>query len=457
MANTAAGKDVDTTSPPRKKQIRESVFECTCVPELALHAWVTSANERIVQLNGFYNTRKDKFVEVDQRFGNRGIPDLELAPIQTKLRVVVRNKDVEFSLVVSAGGTRILTPAAKDALCQINQCIHVSCIKRNGVFVVDCAQMERLCDIIESVNVLDAEPIFSDIFSDNTVLCTIYGTMRNGAVYIDNDERHANFATAGAFFCEPHRYLLRCIMPLALNQTTIKIRAASVDAIKLFGFVKTPTMKVEPDGSLITSSPATLERLETDKLNIATHSQYAELLLTYWPPPTAEQDYMLRRFLDQPTDIVAQVGRPATAHNWQRVYAEIFTYSRVFYIADALAPLAGVSVKCDEESGQIMLLKERHFGGAEIPHVLVIGIHSMTAGKGSDRFFSRLASYVASNVPEAIIIKPFAPLEVMRWFMLRRGGCMYNVSASYSCLVVDRSRLFSPEAAREIELMLLNA
>jgi hypothetical protein len=73
----------------------------------------------------------------------------------------------------------------------------------------------------------------------------------------------------------------------------------------------------------------------------------------------------------------------------------------------------------------------------------------MLENGGSDRLFSRIVDYVREKVPLATIVNPRQPLESMRHFMLRRGGCMSEPDSRYSCLTIHPEKMWPAGAIIE--------
>jgi hypothetical protein len=258
----------------------------------------------------------------------------------------------------------------------------------------------------------------------------------------------------GALWCNPTTHLLRCIIPLALNQTRLKIVVDSKTLAPMFGIANDINIRVRPDNSVAITDPASIPVTESDVMHVISTGDYFAMLFKYHPARDERKERPYRIKYNIPEN--KQVVRPEKDPNWAFIADQLATYEKVAHVVSASGEIiSGVGVKCNLQTGKIATFSDkRMFGGALIPHIKIEGIHSVFEGRGcSDRLFSRLTDHVLTYNKDAIVILPRAPLEVMRRYMMSHGGCM--AEDNYSCLPVRREILFSIEAAREIERMCL--
>ena len=263
------------------------------------------------------------------------------------------------------------------------------------------------------------------LISDNNVL-----VFEKGA---DNPRKPPDIK----FFCDPYTFLVRSVIPTALAQTRLRC-AVTAESSALFGLI--PTKLKFSDGHAVVTDGRPLTRGAGDMLHLVPMSEYIPLLLKAWPGHCPGEESLLRNtFKLSPGERYSD-----KTPNWYFVAKELTFYQHAFYITAAdnpFVPLAGVGVRC-VDGVPTLHQTTRLCGGSLIPYVDVQGIHSMLESGGSDRLFSRIVDYVHENVPLATIVNPRQPLESMRHFMLRRGGCMSAPDSRYSCLVVHPDRMW---------------
>lgn len=461
----------DDSVPVRKRLKLCRSFEYECSDYLCMHAFAYPENNEIVVCGGtFFDEGSGKPFAPLREFT---IPaSIEVLALRTVLTVERTGETVGFMLANSPRSEKdaarlIHSMNIKDALKRLHILISNYFVKilDGGVEKMVITKwknpeeqeekmyaMKRFSECIQEY--LEAVSKDADCSVPHTANSTqVWCTLKNGAeLWFSTRFRQPDYDEA--LWCNPTEYLLRCIMPLALNQTSLKIVVADKTLAPMFGIANDIAIRVRPDGSVAITDPASIPATESDVMRVIPTGDYFAMLFAYHPAQKEETERPYRLKFNIPEN--RQVVRPEKDPNWVFIARQLATYEKVAHVVSASGGIiSGVGVKCNEQTGEIETFSnKRIFGGALIPYVRIEGIHSVFEGKGcSDRLFSRLTRHVMEYNKDAIVILPRAPLEVMRRYMMSHGGCM--AEGEYSCLTVRREVLFNIEAAREIERMCL--